>query len=276
MKITGISSISQSRNGNMIVNLIAGILTGFIVSIPPVGPIAFAMISKGFKNEIKEGKAIALGAAFMDFFYCLLAFGGITLIISFFPSIATDFYAKNAHTIEIMLTFSGCVIVFLYGLKIIRSKITYSKLEEVESAKFNSALARTSKLSEKARIIAQHLKVPEIKKANLFGLFFMGVFLCLSSLTLPASWIALVGFLKGFNFLNSTFSGGLLFSIGAFTGTLAWFYTLLKLITGNKKRIDQATVNKLNIIAGVILLILGAFLFVKADVSVFYILNILH
>jgi len=43
----------------------------------------------------------------------------------------------------------------------------------------------------------------------------------------------------------------------------------LKLITGNKKRIDETTVNKLNIIAGAILLMLGVFLFIKAAVSVF-------
>jgi hypothetical protein len=151
-----------------------------------------------------------------------------------------------------------------------RSKITYNKLEEEESAKYNSAVARASKLSEKAKNLAKHLKVPEVNKSNSVGLFFMGVLLCLSSLTLPASWIALVGYLKGYNFLNSSFLGGLLFSIGAFIGTLAWFYTLLKLITGNKKRINQTTVNKLNIIAGIVLLILGVFLFVKAAISVFY------
>jgi len=256
----------------MIVNLLSGILTGFIVSIPPVGPIAFAMISKGFNNDTRDGKAIAFGAAFMDFFYCLIAFGGITLIISLFPAIASDFYTKNAKVIQIVLIFSGSVIVIIYGLKIMRSKITYTGLETRESAKYNTAFARANMLSEKAIDMAKRLKVPEINKSNLFGLFFMGVLLCMSSLTLPASWIALVGYLKGFNFLNSSFTGGLLFSIGAFTGTLAWFYTLLKLITGNKKRINQATVNKLNIIAGIVLLLLGVVLFVKAAVSVSYIL----
>jgi len=87
------------------------------------------MISKGFKNEIKEGRAIAFGAAFMDFFYCFIAFGGISLIFFFFPSGTADFYAKNAHLIEIVLTFTGCAIVIIYGLKIMRLKITYNKLE---------------------------------------------------------------------------------------------------------------------------------------------------
>jgi threonine/homoserine/homoserine lactone efflux protein len=256
---------------NLILNLITGLVTGFIVSIPPMGPIAFAIISKGFKNEIKEGKAVAFGAAFMDFFYCLIAFGGVSLIISFFPSIASEFYNKNSYVIEIILTFAGCVFVIFYGLKIMRSKISYDKLEEKESDKLNSAFIKAGKLEEKAIDMAKHLKVPEVKNSNYFGLFFMGVLLCLSSLTIPASWIAIVSYLKGYNFMNSSFFGGLLFAIGAFAGTYAWFYLLLKLITGNKKRINQATVNKLNIIAGVILIILGIFLFVKAFISVFYI-----
>lgn len=253
----------------MIINLMAGILTGFIVSIPPMGPIAFALISKGFKNKIKEGRSIAFGAAFMDFFYCLIAFSGITLIISIFPSRAAAFYAENAHLIEIVLTFAGCAVVIISGLKIMKLKITYNELEAEKSAKFDSALAKANKLREKTENAAKHLKIPEIKKSNLIGLFFMGVLLCISSVTLPASWIAIIGYLKGYNFLNSSFLGGLLFSIGASAGTLAWSYTLLKLITGHKKLINETTVNKLNIIAGGILLMLGVFLFVKAAVSVF-------
>lgn len=252
----------------MIINLIAGIITGFIVSIPPMGPLAFAMISKGFNNEIKEGRAIALGAAFMDFIYCLIAFAGINLIISVFPAAAADFYKRNNQIIEIVLTFSGCAVVIIYGLKIMKSKITYSKLEAEESGKLDSAIIKARKISQKAENAAKLLNVRQIRKSNLFGLFFMGVLLCLSSLTLPASWIALIGYLKGYNFLNSSFPGGLFFSIGAFTGTIAWFYTLLKLITGNKKRINRETVSKLNLIAGVILLILGVLLFAKAAVSV--------
>jgi len=255
----------------MIVNFIAGIFTGFIVSIPPMGPIAFAIITKGFQNEIKDGKAIALGAAFMDFFYCMLAFGGIALIVSFFPPAASEFYTKYAYEIKIVLTFIGCIIVFIYGLKILKTKIIFDELQTKTSDKIKLAINRADALKEKAKNITNHLKIPGNKKSNSFGLFFMGVLLCMSSLTLPASWIAILGYLKGFNFLNSSFPGGLLFSIGALTGTYLWFYLLLKIITGNKNRINQSTVNKLNIVAGIILLLLGVLLFAKATISVFYI-----
>jgi arginine exporter protein ArgO len=92
----------------------------------------------------------------------------------------------------------------------------------------------------------------------------MGVMLCLSSITLPASWIAFVGYVKSFGIIESSVWGGLVFSAGAFAGTTIWFWLLLKLITGNKHRINQATISKLNVIAGVILIILGIFLFSKA------------
>ncbi len=252
----------------LLINLIAGILTGYIVSMPPMGPISFAMISRGFKNEIKEGRAVAFGAAFMDFFFCLIAFSGISLIFSIFPESVSGFFEENSDTIETILTFAGCAITIAYGIKIIRTKITFDKLAEKESGKLDSATRKAEKLKEKTKIISKNIKVYENKFSDYMGLFFMGVLLCLSSVTLPASWIALIGYLRGFSFLNFSFSGGLLFSVGAFAGTLGWFYTLLKLISGNKKLINHSTINILNLITGIILLTLGLFLFVKAFISV--------
>jgi threonine/homoserine/homoserine lactone efflux protein len=252
----------------MIINFFAGMLTGFLVSIPPLGPIAFAMISRGCKNEAKEGRAVASGAAFMDFFYSFIAFSGLTLILSFFPSGVGRFYAHNARPIEIVLTFAGCALVVLYGLKILRKRISYDKLEAEESAKLESALEKAVRLEHKAENAAKHLKMPGIKKPNLVGLFFMGALLCLSSLTLPASWIAIIGYLKGYRFLESSLLGGLVFSLGAFAGTFGWYFTLLKLITGNRHRINQTTINKLNTVAGFILLGLGVLLFARAVVAV--------
>ncbi|MDD8025692.1 MAG: LysE family transporter [Acidobacteriota bacterium] len=252
----------------MTINLIIGVLTGFLVSIPPLGPIAFAMISRGCKNEAKEGLVIASGAALMDFLYSLIAFSGITLIFSFFPSRIAGFYARHAHTIEIVLTFAGCAIVILYGLKIMRLKVSYDKLEAKESPKLESASVKAARLEEKAERAAKRLKIPALKKSNLIGLFFMGVLLCLSSVTLAASWIAIVGYLKGHSFFDSSFLGGLLFSLGVLAGTLAWYFTLLKLITGNRHRINPTTINKLNTIAGVVLLGLGVVLFAKAALSI--------
>ncbi|KXK43757.1 MAG: LysE type translocator [Chlorobi bacterium OLB5] len=112
----------------MILTLIAGIITGFIVSIPPLGPIAFALISKGFRNEVKEGMAIASGSAFMDMIYALIAFGGISLFISLLPESAEAVVKNNSNIIQIILTYAGCVVVIVYGLRIMRTKIDLKKI----------------------------------------------------------------------------------------------------------------------------------------------------
>jgi arginine exporter protein ArgO len=250
----------------MIITLIAGIITGYVVSVPPLGPIAFALISKGFKNEFKEGMSIGFGSAFMDFIYALIAFGGISLFISLLPESFRRFYLENSYVIRIVLTYAGCVIVFIYGLRIMKSKITVEELE----ARASGRLEKAQHQAEGVKGFAQLHHVPVQDKSNHGGLFLMGIMLCLSSITLPASWIAIVGYIKGFGAIDSSFWGGILFSLGAFAGTAMWFYTLLKLITDNRSKINPKTINKLNVIAGYILIFLGIFLFGKATGSIFH------
>jgi len=79
-----------------------------------------------------------------------------------------------------------------------RSKITYNELEANQSDKLEEALEKAEDLEEKTIEFVKHHKVPVVNKVSYPGMFFMGVFLCMSSITLPASWIALVGYLKGY------------------------------------------------------------------------------
>jgi threonine/homoserine/homoserine lactone efflux protein len=255
----------------MLVTFIVGIITGFIVSVPPLGPISFALISKGFKSEFKEGMSIAFGSAFMDFVYAMIAFGGISLFISLLPDSVAGFYSENVDSIRIILIYSGCIIVVIYGIKIMRSKITIELLEYQQGERLQSAEEKAKAVKERASEFAKQHRVKVAGRSNHGGLFLIGVMLCLSSITLPASWIALVGYIKSFGIINRSIWGGLLFSAGAFLGTTFWFYTLLKLITGNKHRINYSTVNKLNTSAGVILLLLGVFFFFRATGAIFHI-----
>lgn len=240
----------------MILTLIAGIITGFIVSIPPLGPIAFALISKGFRNEVKEGMAIASGSAFMDMIYALIAFGGISLFISLLPESVESVINGNSNIIQIILTYAGCVVVIVYGLIIMRTKIDLYKFEAQESKHISRAKDRAAEIAAKSHVVKNG--------SNIFGQFLMGVMLCISSITLPASWVILVGYVKSFGILDNSILGALIFSGGAFTGTIIWFGLLLRLITGNAHRINKYTVSKLNFYAGIVLIVLGVFLFTKA------------
>lgn len=222
----------------------------------------------------------------MDFIYCLIAFGGISLIISLLPASVGKFYRENIHVIQILLTYAGCVIVIVYGTKIMRTKITFTQMEEKQSEIIHQVEERAKVIEEKVEKAKEHIPpllhhtpvegnplsggVPGGRsgfRGNHSGLFFLGVLLCLSSITLPASWIAFVGYLKGYRIIESSFISGLVFSVGAGFGTLFWFYTLLRLITGQRHRINPGTIGKLNLSAGIILIILGIFLFGKATLS---------
>jgi hypothetical protein len=124
----------------------------------------------------------------------------------------------------------------------------------------------------KAEATAKHFvnrEIPSKKASNYFGLFVMGIVMCISSITLPASWIAIIGYVKSFNIIQSSFLGGIVFSGGAFLGTALWFFVLLKLITGNKHKINKKTIGVLNIVAGIILMVLGVILFAKATSVIF-------
>ena len=235
--------------------------------MPPLGPTNFAIISKGFRNEIKEGVTIGAGAGFMDFIYILIAYGGVSIIISLIPENTVEFIESNEMYFKSALTLAGCIIVVFYGFKIKSKKVLNEnetnnldlQIQKVED-KVENTLLKTEKEIDKIL----HTKVLAKPKSGFLEAFLTGAFLCLSSITLPASWFAVVGYLKSYGIIDTTFLSGLSLAAGVFLGTTFWFYTLSKFIAVNSHRIKPTTLNKLNIAVGYILILLGIFLFYKA------------
>jgi len=238
--------------------------------MPPLGPTTFSIIAKGFKNEEKEGVAIGIGAAFMDFVYILAAYGGVSIIKTLLPHSVDVFFNTNENTIKIILTLLGCFVVVFYGFKIMRMKafngnnsnvpLTEDKIDEVIIKKTEPKLIKTEK--ELDRIL--HTKKLEKGLSGLTGDFLTGILLCLSSVTLPASWFAIVSYLKSYGVIDSEFLSGLAFSIGVFFGTAVWFYVIVKFVSKNSYRINPRMLNKINVSVGVVLILLGVFLLIKA------------
>jgi threonine/homoserine/homoserine lactone efflux protein len=254
----------------LIIGLIAGFVIGFVLSMPPLGPTTFSIIAKGFKNEEKEGIAIGVGAAFMDFIYILAAYGGVSIIKSLLPHTVDEFFDKNENFIKIILTLLGCFVVVFYGFKIMKMKVfngnngnvplTEEKLDKVVHEKTDSKLMKTEK--ELDRIL--HTQKLEKGISGLTGEFLTGILLCLSSVTLPASWFAIVSYLKSYGVIDSKFLSGLALAVGVFFGTAVWFYVIVKFVSKNSHKINARTLNKINISVGVILILLGVFLLIKA------------
>ena len=60
--------------------------------MPPLGPTYFAIIDRGLKKQLKNAVAIGIGAGFMDMIYILIAYGGVSLIVSLLPDTAHGFF----------------------------------------------------------------------------------------------------------------------------------------------------------------------------------------
>lgn len=251
----------------MITGLIVGIITGYLLSMPPIGPTNILVMSQGFKNEIKYGVAIGAGAGFMDMIYIIISYGGLALIKGFIPDSVDSFFANNELLFKAIITFVGCFIVILSGLKIMRTKVLNNGKNEVSEEKIEARLGEVEdRLDHTSQEISRIIKTDLLQKEenSCFGGFIRGAFLCVSSVTIPASWFAITSYMKSYGIIDSRFITGLSYSAGVFSGTTLWFYSLVKLISKNSHKVSPSALGMINKIVGIILIGLGIFLLYKA------------
>lgn len=252
----------------MILGLITGVIIGFLLSMPPLGPTNFAIMSKGFRNDIKAGVLIGAGAGFMDMIYIITAYGGLSLIKTLIPYSVDNFLAENENYFKSIITLIGCVIVFVTGIKIMKTIVPIGNAEEdvITRDKLDKQISETEiKVGRRGKEIDKILHTKALEnKQGLMGNFFTGVLYCLSSVTLPASWFAIVSYMKSYGIIDSRFITGFALSVGVLSGTTLWFYVLVRLISRNSYRISRNNLDKINYTVGIILIGLGIFLFYKA------------
>lgn len=256
------------KNIYLITGLLVGIAIGFVFSMPPLGPTYFAIIERALKKQFNNAVAIGVGAGFMDMIYILIAYGGVTAIISLLPDSLISIFNKEEETFKLILAIAGCVVVILYGIKLMRTKGGLKKEMPVkfDEEKFKKKYFKVEKVFLKTEAGLDkllHTKALEEKHSELFGSFMTGVGMCLSSVTLPASWFAAVGYLKSSGIIDSNFFTGLMLAIGVLIGTSVWFYIMTKLIFRYSEKLKPSIMNKLNYSIGIFLIVLGLGFFVK-------------
>jgi threonine/homoserine/homoserine lactone efflux protein len=97
---------------------VAGLLAGFIFSMPIAGPISILITSNALKGRFRYCNLVSLGASFADFTYVFIAVFGLTRL-----------YSLYKPAIPYMLT-TGSIFFFYQGYKIIRTKIDIEHLED--------------------------------------------------------------------------------------------------------------------------------------------------
>lgn len=254
----------------MIIGFLVGFAIGFIFSMPPLGPTYFAIIERGLKKEFTNAVAIGIGAGLMDMFYILVAYGGVSAIASLLPESWNNLFVENEKMLKIALAGIGCFVVIFYGIKLMRTKSTNisHKASKFDQEKFKKKYEKVESVFKKTELGIDkilHTKALEERHTDIIGSLLIGIVMCLSSVTLPASWFATVGYLKSSGIIDSNFLTGLLLSIGVLTGTSVWFYVITKLIFKHTEKINPKVLNKLNFGTGIFLILLGVGLLVKVS-----------
>lgn len=97
---------------------IAGLLAGFILSMPVAGPISILITSNALKGRLRYCKLVSLGASIADFAYVFFAVFGLTKLYSFYKPAMPYIFA------------AGSLFFLFLGYKIIRTKIDIEHLED--------------------------------------------------------------------------------------------------------------------------------------------------
>ena len=195
----------------MIIAPIAGIVLGFVLSIPP-GPISVAIIRKGIDGDRDFGRMIGIGAAGIDILYALIAAFASSAIITTLG----DFLAGNAW-FELVFQVV-CIAILLY--------LGY---------KYFHATARDMQASTA-------IEEEQEDKAKKFGAtsgVMVGVFMALMNLANPSflpTMITVAGALHAEGILTSSPAVAVLYSLGFGAGVLLWFLLLLRIVVHMRTR----------------------------------------
>ena len=97
---------------------IAGLLAGFIFSMPIAGPISILVTSNALKGKLRYCNMVSIGASVADFTYVFIAVFGLTRLYSLYKPL-----------IPYIFSFGSIFFIFL-GYKIIRTRIDIENLED--------------------------------------------------------------------------------------------------------------------------------------------------
>jgi len=97
---------------------VAGLLAGFIFSMPIAGPISILITSNALKGRTRYCNLVSLGASIADFGYVFISVFGLTRLYSLYKPVIPYIFAF------------GSIFFFYLGYKIIKTKIDIEHLED--------------------------------------------------------------------------------------------------------------------------------------------------
>jgi len=146
--------------------------------MPPLGPTYFAIIERALRKELANAVAIGAGAGFLDMVYVLVAFGGVSAIVSLLPYEVDGFFLKNENLIKTIFAVAGCLVVIAYGAKMLMtSRIKPQRVTNIagESPEIAEKVEQMeSKILSKEESLGKIFHIKQLKEAQqgVVGSFF--------------------------------------------------------------------------------------------------------
>ena len=195
-----------------------GFIFGFVGSMPVAGPVAVIVFGRGIEDRGRTALYIAIGSAVAESVYAYLAFWGFAAFLT------------RYRWIEAVSTGAAAVILCALGLRFMLKR---------------PASERPSQ--------PPRPQVGKKRKRN----FFLGFMLTALNPTLIATWTAAVTTVYSLQIVDFDESGALPFSIGAMTGIITWFATLLYLLKRFRAMASPQVLTRLLRVMGCFLVLLG-------------------
>ncbi len=216
----------------MIIALIIGFVTGWLISMP-IGPVNATAISRTLKYGIWSGIATGIGAALMDFLYC----AGAAQIHQFL---------LDSPLINLLFRIVGFGLLIYLGIHTLRTK---TKVIPAAEAHQREELAEH-------RIEQLHMRV---QQDSYVSAFMIGVVLYASNVAAVPEWIFVSALWREWGLLQTGVAVNITFALGAGIGPAGWFSFLSRFIAKRRHGFAPATLAKINLFTGIAMLVFALY-----------------
>ena len=219
----------------MIIALLAGIIIGFMLAIPP-GPVAVTTMRLSMDKGLGHGIKAALGTGLMDFIYCLIVIFATSAVLSLVNGFFDDYPI-------ILLGFQVLVVVSIIVYGIINIKL-------------KDRIVNPKKTKDPGRF--KHLE-----KLSHRGPFLLGIAVALTNIVNPTFLPALAYVtvnVQQFVLPENNALYNTIFALAFGLGNFLWLYLISKVLVHYKDRMSVQALARIHQFAGFTLIGFGTIL----------------
>ena len=223
----------------MLVSILAGVIIGIIMGIPP-GPVAVTAIKLGLNKGMRHSVYASLGTGLMDVFFCLVSMFAASAVVS----LVTNFF--NGYPI-VLLIFQIVVIVSVIIIGLFQFRIR----DELTNTENDIIKPKNKFLDELAH-----------KGPLLLG-FAVAVTNIANPTFLPSMAYVTMN-VHSFGIIENSALNNVLFSVGFGFGNFLWLYIVVRILLHYREKMSPQFMARIHQFAGFTLIGFGTILGFRA------------